>query len=1091
MKRPWIVIIILIVLPLSSTMAQPFKITRYNAESGLPSEVVKAVIQDSLGFIWIASDEGAARFDGVQFTAFRNQLSSNFVKSFKQLSNGKLIAITDMGIDEIRSFTDTVHFKNLIQGEVQPTDQRVAYPKLTFEDSQQRLWIGENTGISCYQDGQLRKYAFPSSETSTSFVYAFTFAEDAQQLLWAASYNGTLYLFDAPNELFIPYQLDVNIPNITGALFKGDKLLLTGYSGVFEISIDHELRRGTVKRLGKLKWITCFYKSNSGTIYLGTRNDGLYRLEEHGGNDSIIPVEQLKDGRVSSITDDQAGGLWIGTHKGIVHLHRPFFQTLEFEGKKAYIQDIVSNENDQTLFAVGRQIFKMTPQENGWKTESIWKYINSYAMKLAVQGEQLLIGLSSGNLQHLNLHTGKLINISITDNNPQYNTFITALHFGKNQQAWTAKNGLPGIYRIDCSNLNNPIIDYLNTQHGLNDDVILIKESTAGVLYVLTNSTRRPIYRYDSLENRFTPLPFTPLSCAKDLKIHDFDFINEQQIALATSCGLWKYDLQQYSLESIYIESINGLALAEAGYNAVVALADQNFLLGSKSGLIFTYNQQGLHYDELSGLPSNTISDRNLLLDQNKRLWVGTVEGAATATYQHMTPQETPTPIITQIKRNGKKQSFKNLTDYHKLPFDSYLEISFAALVYPSKNIRYQYRIIGVDSAWVSLAKQSSVFIPQLADGKYTFQVRAYHSNGYKWSKPAIVNFIIQKAWYFKWWMFFIYLVLFMALIYAFVRLNTWRLLRAKSKLEKVVQERMAESIAQNKLLNQQKEEIERQRDDIQRKNRWLEEAHQTIEQKNSELLAVNHELEEKVSTRTAELDQALIELQRYNAELDYFIYRAAHDLRGPIARIMGLANLIRMKNTDEEINLFVDRMDLTLNEMGNMLSRLMETLELKSNKVVLQPINVKDFLAQSIALFSPAELQAHVSAPSELLLHADFELLERLFENLIQNAIDFKRGTQEQAIVDFKVDVNQEERTVVIQMIDQGTGIVEEAQGHIFDMFYVGTEDAKGAGLGLYEAMVILERLKGKIKLLSSEWSETIFEITLPIYQNNRNSAS
>lgn len=1087
MHRLIIVIGTLTLLLVEYALAQPFNITRYDSEKGLPSEVVKSIIQDQEGFIWIASDEGVARFDGSQFVPYRNQLSSNFVKGFAKKRDGQLLAITDMGLDKITSLSDTVVISQLVKGGTQPSDKHITYPKAVFEATDGKLWIGENIGITSFHHDSLKKYSFPTHETSTSFVYAFNFAEDSQQRLWASSYNGSIFLYNKQQDQFVRFQLDEKIPNITGLLFVRDKLWVVGYSGFFELTLDLSTQKAAVRRLADLKWITCIFKSNDNSIYLGTRNDGLYSVNLKADQLMVESIPSINEGRVSSITDDQSGGLWVGTHKGIVHLHRSFFRSLTFDGRRTYIQDITGNELGHVFFAVGRQVYQMSEVDNAWETKRVWSFNSSYAMKLATRGNFLLIGLSSGNLQVYHTQTGELRNIKITDNNPQYNTFINALFWDSNGIIWAAKNGLPGVYRIDYSTKNKPNIRFFGPKQGIEDDIIQIKESQSGDLLLLSNSNRRPFYLKAKSASHFTKIPFKPIPCEKETSIKDFAFINDREVALPTSCGLWKVDITNNLVEKIAIESMDGNSLTEAEYNSVIVLPENNFLLGSKMGLILTHQQQGLHYDESSGLPTNTINARCLYLDPKNRLWVGTVEGAAMAGYQTVNPKPTPKPIITAIMRNEQRISFSDFNKFNKLPFDSYLEIHFASLVYPSTNIRYQHRILGKDSIWSISSKVANVFIPQLPNGKYTFQVRAYHSNGYKWSEPASINFKISKAWYLDEWMFLLYAILAIVFIYLIVRLNTWRLVRAKNKLEKVVQERMAESIEQNRLLNEQKEKIERQRDDIQKKNQWLEEAHQTIESKNQELLNVNHELEEKVRKRTSELDKALIELQRYNAELDYFIYRAAHDLRGPIARIMGLANLIRMQNSSDEVTLYVERMDMTLHEMSSMLSRLMETLEIKSNKIVHQPINIQDFLEQTIELFQEAhhqvEVQINIENPEGLFAHADFELLERLFENLLKNAHDFKMEGQKCAQIELTASLNNDGKSVIIDFIDHGKGIPLEAHDHIFDMFYIGTEESKGAGLGLYEVKVIIERLKGHIRLVNSERKHTAFAIILPAY--------
>ena len=81
--------------------AQGYKILTYNSKAGLNNSLTKAISQDSLGFIWIATDDGIERFDGTNFQAYTDNLPSNFTKSFLHTNNGNMFAVTDMGVVQI------------------------------------------------------------------------------------------------------------------------------------------------------------------------------------------------------------------------------------------------------------------------------------------------------------------------------------------------------------------------------------------------------------------------------------------------------------------------------------------------------------------------------------------------------------------------------------------------------------------------------------------------------------------------------------------------------------------------------------------------------------------------------------------------------------------------------------------------------------------------------------------------------------------------------------------------------------------------------------------------------------------------------
>ncbi|MBI1811361.1 MAG: GHKL domain-containing protein [Nitrospirae bacterium] len=111
---------------------------------------------------------------------------------------------------------------------------------------------------------------------------------------------------------------------------------------------------------------------------------------------------------------------------------------------------------------------------------------------------------------------------------------------------------------------------------------------------------------------------------------------------------------------------------------------------------------------------------------------------------------------------------------------------------------------------------------------------------------------------------------------------------------------------------------------------------------------------------------------------------------------------------------------------------------------------------------------------PEEIVIYADQEQMERVFINLISNAIDAVSG--EGSII---VRAVEEDANIRIRLSDTGRGISQEAVEKIFEPFYT-TKD-KGTGLGLAIVFNIIQKHKGEITVESEEGSGTTFIITLP----------
>ena len=93
----------LLAMVFCATQGQQYRFKQYRVSEGLPSDVVKAVAQDSLGYFWIATDDGLVKFDGTDFTVYKSAMRSQYVKGFLRTQDGKLLAFGDLDLIEIQN----------------------------------------------------------------------------------------------------------------------------------------------------------------------------------------------------------------------------------------------------------------------------------------------------------------------------------------------------------------------------------------------------------------------------------------------------------------------------------------------------------------------------------------------------------------------------------------------------------------------------------------------------------------------------------------------------------------------------------------------------------------------------------------------------------------------------------------------------------------------------------------------------------------------------------------------------------------------------------------------------------------------------
>lgn len=94
--------------------AQKYTQRQYKIGNGLPSELVKGIDQDSLGNLWIATDEGFVSYNASRFETYRSVTQSNYTKGFFRTRNGRLLAFADLDVFELRNTGDSVEFKSIV-----------------------------------------------------------------------------------------------------------------------------------------------------------------------------------------------------------------------------------------------------------------------------------------------------------------------------------------------------------------------------------------------------------------------------------------------------------------------------------------------------------------------------------------------------------------------------------------------------------------------------------------------------------------------------------------------------------------------------------------------------------------------------------------------------------------------------------------------------------------------------------------------------------------------------------------------------------------------------------------------------------------
>jgi two-component system, OmpR family, sensor histidine kinase ArlS len=217
------------------------------------------------------------------------------------------------------------------------------------------------------------------------------------------------------------------------------------------------------------------------------------------------------------------------------------------------------------------------------------------------------------------------------------------------------------------------------------------------------------------------------------------------------------------------------------------------------------------------------------------------------------------------------------------------------------------------------------------------------------------------------------------------------------------------------------------------------------------------------------------------------FTSNVSHELKTPLAVILGHANLIRRwgKNDSVQLEKSINALITESHSVEAIISNLLllSRLEDGAEKVTMMPVPVKPLfnrLADDTSAWSPKTVCSYDNVPDMLAVSADEELLYQAFTIIVSNSIKFSADPAYIMIEAYKKDTY-----VFMKFTDNGPGIAPEILPHIFERFYRGdpshNRSAGGSGLGLAIAKVILDVMHGSISAENISGHGAVFTLTLP----------
>lgn len=223
--------------------------------------------------------------------------------------------------------------------------------------------------------------------------------------------------------------------------------------------------------------------------------------------------------------------------------------------------------------------------------------------------------------------------------------------------------------------------------------------------------------------------------------------------------------------------------------------------------------------------------------------------------------------------------------------------------------------------------------------------------------------------------------------------------------------------------------------------------------------------------------------LKERNEQMDLFLYKATHDLKGPLASIQGILSIALEQCEQPTVRQYIDMAVTSSERLDNALVDLIQVTRINKAKFKMEGVEVPKILEDVMNSIGHMPEREGVQVIPDIRMHTPFRTdkasLTSILQNLVVNAIKYRRPEEQAPFV--KIRAFPFEKGMKIEVSDNGEGISPEIQEKIFKMFYRGNKKSKGTGLGLYIVQQIVEKLNGHISLESKAGKGSLFTVYIP----------
>lgn len=786
------------------TYAQEYYFDNYGVNQGIPDSKVKAIVQSEDGYIWLGTSSGLSRFDGSAFTNYTVEdgvsplgVSKLFIDSHKNIWIGHLSG----GITIYRNNKFETLRIDSVSGDI--TD--------FVEDSLGNIWISTSESGAYLIQTSDNNYQIAKHLTAgnglANIIFSMTNTKSLGMLFvtryGVKFYNDKIGKYEFVNDQFFAWPQYFNIIRVYED--KDNGIWVGTFNGGLYYYKDINTKPEVFdKRDGlAMNWVSDIFQSRDGAVWIATFGGGVTRFY-NGDIQNYDLSNGLPDNKINVISQDFEGNIIFGTYsKGL-----SIFKGVGFINYKKFISEkplqvnaVVKTSINQFWFGTNEGLYKYKIEDNEppdievINKNNIDLQSNDIRFLKTDLDKNVWIGTSGGGLSMYNINKSKLFypyypNMLIMQSNQVAN--VTALEINHEGNIWIGSNG--GLIYYEPKNDKS---DILTQGNGLqSNDISSLYCDEKGTLWIGHQEKGISKIEGSNISKVEIGVQFTP-TC----------FYGSENSLWVGSQGMGLFHLKGTQVVEHY--SMNDGLMS----NLITALSYDNkgnIIIGTNRGL----NKIDIHDSLISsfgpkeGFVGVEVKPGAFYRDEDENIWSGTALGLTKIQTKSLKVNKTPAIInINRLRVNLVDKPLQQDVEF-EYNLNSILIDYKAICISDASKVEYKIRLLGAETEWQPVTKQTYANFPSLPAGDYIFEVKAKNNSGIWSENPQQYRFIISPPFWQTIWFYSVVAIFLIVSVVLFVKIREKKLLNEKAELEQKVHDRTVEVRMKNELLAKKNKDI-------------------------------------------------------------------------------------------------------------------------------------------------------------------------------------------------------------------------------------------------------------------------------------------